>query len=146
MQFHQHVDGKGTKPKRNWSHNTKRMYWGTPNKNGRSWWWMVGLQLCSTDWKGNSLTGHCTEQQLSTAASAWTGSSTWSKLPGLHWREVNISEVMGVQSFLAQKSIPHLQYQFRCEETWHKGLTLVTAKSHTSLLNFRAQQPIIRFW
>lgn len=52
----------------------------------------------------------------------------------------------GSKASSAQKSIPHLQYQFRCEETQHKGLTLMTAKSHTSLLNFRAQQLTITFW
>lgn len=81
-----------------------------------------------------------------------SGSSTSSKLPGLHWKRVNISPSLdpqksqGSKAFSAQKPIPHLQYQLRCEETQHKGLTLATAKSHTSLLNFRAQQPIVKFW
>lgn len=55
-------------------------------------------------------------------------------------------KLQGSKAFSAQKPIPHLQFQLSCEGTWHKGLILVTAKSHTSLLNFRGQQPIVKFW
>lgn len=93
---------------------------------------MAGLQLCSMDWKGSSLTGHCIAA-VQHCSFCLTRKSASSKLPGLHWEMVNIPEPTEVQSFLVQKSIPHLRYQLRCEDTWHKGLTLVTALSHFPL-------------
>lgn len=144
MQFNQHLAGKGTKPKRNWLHNKgciKELLYGWLDCSSAA---RIGKEAARQDTVSN---GTSALQLL-----PGPGSSTSSKLPGLHWKRVNISPSLdpqksqGSKAFSAQKPIPHLQYQLRCEETQHKGLTLATAKSHTSLLNFRAQQPIVKFW